>query len=447
MQIQRYQRPNLFQRVRQGLQAFGRAIFPNYSGMGGTFSPQGWLRFILPGSNTDWPKKAGPLWLNSAVGCCLGWIMDNFPEPEAKVYRKQRQAKGQAKEEEQEEHALLDLLANPNPYYDGDSLWAATALSFVVCGNGYWLKVRGGLGRTVALYWLPHWMIWPEGDEGALISHYTYQVNGQRLPLKRDDVVHFRWGIDPFDPRRGLGRLWAVLREIVSDNEAASFTAAILENMAVPGLIISSGAPDFILSDEQVGEIKTRLSTEASGDDRGKPLVLDGMIKIDRASLTPEELALDKIRQVPEARICGALRLPPTVVGLSVGEKQRSYANNESDDRKAYRNCLVPLQKNFAKTVTRSFRGDLLGDDERFGFCYQDVEAMAEDVNLQAARTREDWKADLMLRSEVRALRGLDVDEARDQVFFSDVSVNTASAIAEATTPEETDEEPEDDDA
>ena len=70
-----------------------------------------------------------------------------------------------------------------------------------------------------------------------------YRVNGKTYVLSKDDIIHYRDGIDPENDRFGLSGLSAVLREVFTDNEAATYSAAILRNMGVPSIIVTPKNP------------------------------------------------------------------------------------------------------------------------------------------------------------------------------------------------------------
>ena len=408
--------------------------FSGYGGSGnGLWS---WLWGTLPGSQTDWVKEAGTLWLNSAVSICLGWIADNLPEPELQVYR----TSADGTREPIPGHPLPALVDNPNPYYDGDTLWQATAVSYGADGNAYWLIARDAAGRGVPreLYWVPHWQIeprWPD-DGSDFISHYVYRPDGEEIVLQRSDVVHFRFGMDPHNPRLGMSRLKAVLREICSDNAAATYTAALLKNMGVPGVVISPASPDGKITKEQSDLLKEQWRERVAGENRGKPFIAGGSIKVDQLSLSPEQLALDKIRSVPEARIAGALRIPPIVVGFNVGLERSTFSNYAQARRAAYEDCLMPMGRRFARTLDRQLlpyfkrwndRGDAAAPGETTpkapvappscGWDYTRVSALAEDLTERFKRAVLAYRGGVTKRSESRAMIDLESDDA-DDVYF-----------------------------
>lgn len=311
------------------------------------------LAEMLPGSHINWEAEARGAWRNSAVAICLSYVQDNVPVPMQVV----RTAGG--KSTPIEGHPLTQLLRLPNPHYAGRTLQAATALSLDVEGVAYWIKRRNSAGRIVRLEWIPHWCMEPGWDDRSdFIGWFNYSPGGsagmRRIPV--EDVVYFRTGIDPENMRKGLSRLKAVLREVVTDNEANTFTASILKNMGVPGAIImpkptTAGQVPTTWSQGFKDKLKALWKSMSTGDKRGEAIVVEHGIEITVPGFSPEQLTLDKIRRIPEARIAAALRVPALVVGLSVGENQRTYNNMGQARRIGYEDAVMPLQDLMAETI------------------------------------------------------------------------------------------------
>ena len=103
-------------------------------------------------------------------------------------------------------------------------------------------------GGVVQLWWVPHILMEPvlpwelEQDDGTFINYYRYSVPGRgEFFIPPENLVHFRFGQDPHNQRSGLSPLKSALREIYTDQEASTWSAALLKNGAVPGLMV---APD-----------------------------------------------------------------------------------------------------------------------------------------------------------------------------------------------------------
>lgn len=418
--------PSLATRLGAAFKAARAAFRMRFTGAGGQGlnSLYGWISGILPGTQQEWERLAGPLWLNPVASICLGWIADNFVEPELVVQRQ----RPDGTREIVRGHALPELIGAPNPYYDGDTLWQATLLSYCTDGNAYWIKARaaGGSGRPVELYWVPHWLIeprWPE-DGSEFISHYVYRVQAEEIRLERSEVIHFRFGIDPDNQRRGLSRLRAMQREIYQDNEGSTYGASLLGNMAVPSVLITpekagSGVAPARFGKDQIDQIREQWAEQAGRDRRGRPIVTTGAVTIQTLSLSPEELALDKIRQVPEARICAALRVPAMVAGISVGDAQRTYANYGEARRAAYEDCLLPMGLRMARTLRRELLPDLdPSPDLLVAWDYSQIRALAEDQDQVHRRAVADYRGGIVRRSESRRMIGLE-SLAEDEQYYS----------------------------
>lgn len=395
--------------------------------LGGLFSRKGALRHggsgarrwspfmagLLPGARMDYERLAGDPTHNSAVAICLGWIGDNFPEPRLVIEK--RAAAGPV--EQLYEHAALSLVENPNPYYDGDALLAATAMSYAGHGNAYWYKARNAAGRVAELWFVPHWRVrpvWPE-DGSEFISGYVYTVDGHETPWRREDVVHFRFGMDGRNQRLGQSRLWPVLREVVTDNEAATLMAALLRNMGILGVLISPASADVEIDDADAEAMRAQYRDRHTGESGGMPFISSAPLKVDRLGLTPEELALDKLRNVPESRICAALRLSGMVVGLNVGDTQRTFSNYAQARRAAYEDCLGPMHRRIARTLSRELLPELGGKPgERIGWDYTQVIALQDDRMEVYRQSTMAVRGGWMQVNEARRRAGLADDPGQD---------------------------------
>lgn len=313
--------PGLGQRFRAAVKAFRM----QHDGQGGNWQfPTNW-QYYLPGTERDWGADTGDLWANSAVMVCLSVIQRTFPEARLRVVSEG----DDGKEKPIPRHALARLVRQPNPFWSGAHLWKATLLDYSVDGNAYWIKARNGASRAVELWYAPAGTIEPQwpADGSEFISHYIYQpdlAKPTRVRLEVADVVHFRNGIDPNNPRKGYAPIRTAMREIATDNEANTYTAAILKNMGVVGVLLVP-APDVTVTPETSAQLKALWRQQFTGDRRGEPMVPTFPVKPEKVGMTPEEMVLDRIRQLPEARIAALLGVPAMLAGLSVGENQRTY--------------------------------------------------------------------------------------------------------------------------
>lgn len=419
-----------------------KAINMVFSGIGGSYSSRGWdvlFEGRLPGSNIRWQEKAGELWLNSVVAAGLGWITDNFNEAPVRVVR--HSAGG--KVDPVEGHPLAHLLRRPNEDSTGSDLAAAWLLSWYSDGNAYALKARksGGKGRTGALWFVPPWEMrpaWPANGR-EFISHYEYNVDGQWIDVDKADVVHLRNGHDPLNPRLGMGPLKSALRQIVGDNEAATYMAAILINNGMPSAIVTPAKETAHLTSDQAKDLKERFKLHFGGDRRGNVLVQTVPLKWEKTSFSPEELALEKIFYHFESRIAALLKISPMVLGLQIGLEKSTYSNQEQAQKGGYQNCVLPLQARFGEQITWAFDGELIdARKERVDYDVSKVRALQENQKDLFASITAAVGGPWMAPDEGRALanlpaakNGKELYPARTATAPGDASSDAKKALAE----------------
>ena len=349
----------------------------------------------------------------SVVMAPVQWVQRAFPEARLRVVR----SKGDGAVEEIEGHAMTGLIRRPNEAYGDVHLWSATVLSYLMDGNAYWLKVRNGLGRPAELWWVPHWAVepkWP--DDGSLfISHYEYRPGaGEKLRLDVDDVVHFRHGINPHNQRKGLSPLHGVIREIFMDIEASNFTASLLRNMGVPGVVISpdGGAQP---GPEDVASVKEWFKSAFGGDNRGAPLIMGGATKVEQYGFNPQQMDMSSARDVAEERVCAALGIPAAVVGFGAGLQTAKVGATMTEMRKlAWTNGVLPITTVFADEIGRSLLPDFTNGraGEEAQFDVSDVQALADELDKLFSRMDTAVRGGWAMVSEAREAVGWDVDDS-----------------------------------
>lgn len=397
-------------------------------GWGGRYSA-----VLQPGSHFDYGREVGDPWRNSAAYVCLAWLARNIVKPELEVCIES----DDDDEEEVDDHPLTKLLAKPNPYMSYADLWKATVLQYAT-GNAYWLKVRSAGKQVVEIYPVPTWMVEPRtSDPTKLIEWYDYRPGVESFQIPAEDVVHFRNGQDPDNPRKGLSDFGYLMRELFSDNAVNTLIAATSRNMGIPGLVVSPSDSSSQISPDDVETIRTSLWQRTSGDNAGKPLVLSGSVKVERLAFTARDMQLAELRNAPSERICAALGLNTMAVNLPSDSK--TYSNYQEALRAAYHDGLVPLADAFAETLYHQLLPDM-GDPEteEVKFEWESVEALQEDHNAKADRVGKLYQVyQVLTRAEARTCLGYDAEEGRDDVFFAEAGAAIAKDVAAATQPKD----------
>ena len=352
---------------------------------------------------------------NSAVVACLNVLATSFSEPKLQV------VKEDAKFGDKEpifEHPLTQLYRRPNPFMSANLLSHYIILALNTLGDAFLYKNRDARGNVVELVPLMPHLVEVRGTEDKLITHYDYYLygKGDKIELPESDVVHIRQGIDPNDHRRGHAPLKTVLREILGDESAGQFTAALLNNMAVPGVVLTPrndgyGGP----TKEEAESISAMYKEKFGGANRGAPMVLSGAMNIDIVSFSPDQMKLAELRRIPEERVSAVLGVPAILAGLGAGLDSATY-NNTKELREFFtEQKLVPMWRTVAAELTHQL---LIPDFKDKGYeCEYDIQgvrALQTDMDNLYKRVNMGVAGGWITIGEARQVVGLDVDDKHE---------------------------------
>jgi HK97 family phage portal protein len=377
---------------------------------------------LLPKTKVDYAKEVGDGLGSSVLAGPLNFLMRTFPEAPPIVERRKRAGAW----EEEDDHPLIGLLENPNPFYTGEVLWMCTILDFAF-GNAYWYKIRNEFGDPIQLWWIPRAMIRPRWklDGSEFVSHYEYRpgIAAKAYPIDPKDIVHMRFGLDPRNHRLGLSQLGALMREIGIDDEAANFTGAILRNLGIIGVIVSPKEKNGTVGKEALKEVKEYLRRNFTGDKRGEALAVGAPTEAQVLSYNMQGLDISPLRDVSEERVCAALGIPAAVVGFGTGLQQTKVGATMREMRQlAWTGGIIPQQRIIAAEIKRSLLPDFEAGKRqkaRFGFDATKVRALWEDQNEKHDRVRKDFQAKLIDRAEGRRETGRLVRDIDKDVFYT----------------------------
>ena len=307
---------------------------------------------------------------------------------------------------------------------------------YFVDGNAYWLKIRNRAGRVVEYWWAPQWTVEPKGDEKTFITHYEYQPGTEPQIILPEDVIHFRFGLDADNPRKGRSQLKSVLREVYTDDEAANFTASLLRNMGVPGLMVSP-EKGTRPSPEDVKATKAYMKEQFTGDNRGEALVMSGPTKVQSFGFSPEEMLLKDLRRVPEERVTAVLGMPAVIAGLGAGLDRSTFGNYHEAREAAYEQNIIPTQGVISEDLWHQALTDFEDKEniwgKRVGFDLSNVRVLQEDKDKLTRRMATGVRGGFIKRSEARVTTGFKAGK-NDDVYL--IPMNTAIVPADGGEPQ-----------
>lgn len=402
----------------RGLKQLAQMVFPNQR--------LSWLS--LPRTRYDYAADVGDGLASSVVVAPVLWAARTFPEAPLALWR--RTSEGL---ERVHEHPLLGLVEYPNPHYSGALLWMATVVDYLVTGNAYWLKARDRRGRVAELWYAPASLIEPVRpvDGSAFLSHYEYRPGPLVIQIPPSDVVHFRYGIDPANTMKGLSPLASLVREVFTDEEAANFTAAILRNLGLPGVVISPSGDLPQIPPEEHEALAALWKQRFTGDHRGEPLLATFPVQVTTLGWSPSEIDVRSLRRIPEERVTAVLGVPAIVAGLGAGLDRSTFSNFAEAREAAYESLIIPMQRILAAEIQTQLLPEFEREFRRFrvGFDISEVRILQEDTNAAAERWETLVRAGIATRAEARAYFGLPVQDEVDNVYLIPLNVVAQPAV------------------
>lgn len=362
-----------------------------------------------PGASepTDWQRGDG----NSAVFSCLMALAMAYIEPPMRVFKAMRD--GQPKVVPAS--PIQTLLDNPNPAFSLTEILFWIAWAKHADGNAYLRKIRSGgetTGNVVELWPISPLLCSPvtyrDRPTDFISAYRYYYAPGKYEDIPTENIIHVRLGIDDRDHRKGIAPIKRLARHIVSDDEAAKFAQALLQNFAIPGLVVLP-AKDTVITAEQAQDLKQRISATFGSDNRGNVGVMSAGADVKQFGFSPSDLNLKELHQIPETRICAVMRVPPAVVGVSVGLEQTSnYASMREVREMFTEGTLLPEWRLDGAKLSRGLVPDFT-NDKTLSLAYDtsEVRALQQDQDALYARLTAAVQAGWVQPDEARAEVGL----------------------------------------
>jgi len=374
-----------------------------------------------PGTSINYAALVGDLWTNSAVQACLNWLWQAWPESVPCIEETKR---GVQKPVKVEDCPLLDLLLWPNGAYDDTVLWAGTILSYWCDGNAYWLVNRMKNGDAGEFEYIPHTQMCPKrrpDSRNIGPDYFEMTRSGKPEEVPVGDVVHFRFGIDPWNTLKGLSGWASVRRHVYTDNGAVNYVANTLRRGGAPWSIWTAESADMVIPD--LDATARSIEAKTSGDNQGGVMVMDYGLK---ATFPPslKQQAVDSFHRIPETRICALAGIPPMAIGLASGLERSTFANTEQAQVAAWQTILA-VQRMMGRQATQQLirrPRDTKGKVSYFAqweaanakrdvwvaFDTSDVRALQPDLVAEWERIGKARDRSLLTEDEARAEMGYD---------------------------------------
>ena len=246
------------------------------------------------------------------------------------------------------EHALLDLLARPNPTMAHAEFVEAVTGFFLIAGNSF-VEAVPGTGTPRELWVLrPDRMKVIAGPTG-LPQGFAFNLGGAERRWEADPVtgrspiLHLR-SFHPLDDWYGLSPVEPASFAIDQRNESDKWNMALLQNGARPsGALVyqPQGGAAANLSDEQFARLKQEIADQYSGArNAGRPMLLDGGLNWREMSLSPKEMDFLEARHAASRDVAQAFGVPPQLLGIP---GDNTYSNYQEARLALWEETVIPL--------------------------------------------------------------------------------------------------------
>lgn len=316
---------------------------------------------------------------------------------------------------------LADLFAMPSPYYTMLDLEGWVAGQQLLGGDGYLVKLRDGggtietntTGRVVYLHPVSNAMMRPARDDKSPLLYTHYEIDQPieadkptlRIPI--ENVIHFRRGINPRNPARGVGVVEQIAREIGTDAEATICTEAVMRNLGFPGLMLSPKDATRQTGID-VDKVKAYVVASTTGTRRGEPLIFNQPTDLQQVAVNTQGLNLKHIWDHVESRIAAVTGIPAVLAGLAVGLSDANYATVDAMLEYLTKTVLMSAWRIDGERWTHSLRADFaLGADDWLGYDWLGLAALSEDENARWTRVTALWSANGLTLADVAAMLDL----------------------------------------
>lgn len=298
-------------------------------------------------------------------------------------------------------HALRDLLKNPNPFMSEEDLLERVENHQDIDGNAYIFKQRNNAGVPVELWVLNPNEVEVRADTDRFIKAYYITHLGDEVPPS--DIIHFKFQ-DPLNHFYGISPILATAQTIDTSNDMGNYIRYILTNMGVTASLFSTKDR---LEEDVFDNFKDRMTDAFTGFlNAGKPLVLDGDTKYTRIAMGLDELHFGELQDQIDITICMAYKVPAMLVGVKGGLDRATYSNFAEARKHLYDETIQPLWKSIAGKIEHSFMNEVgnvqVKENQTLAFDLNKVDALREDIDK--LYDRQEKASDILTLDQRRAI-------------------------------------------
>ena len=269
-------------------------------------------------------------------------------------------------------HPLQRLLDNPNPEMSAGELWRLLICHLDLAGNGYWEKIRGGMGDFPQELWpvMPYVSVTTNGD--GTIREYKNTATNKVYPA--DDMCQFKY-TNPDSFYFGQSPLQAAGKAVDVDNAGQEWQKVSMQNRGVPDYAISFESD---LTPDQYKQANEHIKDKTGTGSAREPLVLS-KAKVQQLSLNPVEMDFMNTRRFSREEVCSVYGVPSALIA----EMNEANLSNAETARKVFwLDTIIPLMDELRDSLNRCLVPDYAANGETIRIVYDTANIAALQTNL-----------------------------------------------------------------
>lgn len=279
--------------------------------------------------------------------------------------------------EEITQHPAIDLLDNPNEYFDGFTMIEMTDLLGEITGVGYWQLIRGLMDRPTQLWLLPTQLVTPIKHADGYVSYYSVNST-QSIRVEVKDMIPFSFPnlVDPYSPE-GVSPLRAYFETAKLTSKLMAYNHSLMDNRARPEVLL---LPKDQIGDAEADRLEKKFMRKFRRGGAGGAMVMDSAMKAELLQYSNRDLEMLALCGATKEDICNAYDVPFSMVNI----KDSNRATSEAGHYQHARNAIWPRCRRMESKLNK-FLAPMF--DERLFFAF-DCPVPSDIQNKMAVREK-----------------------------------------------------------
>jgi len=274
--------------------------------------------------------------------------------------------------------ALVDLLDDPNPFWDWSFLVMLTEIALCTYGEAFLPLERGksGKGTPTEIWWADPSRMRVVPDPVGYLKGFIYDDQGVNLTFAPDEVIWIRLP-NVHNLWRGLSPLGAARLSVEMEIAAKQANRRIFSRGYQIAGVVTPADKDQHWTQAQLDEVEQRLSRRLAGGDKAHSLgVFAQALNVQPLSLSPKDAEFIEMMRWSLADVCRVYRVPPIIVQ---DLEKATYSNMDQAYKAMWTDCLVPEANIIAAALTKQLLPMFGGQADRLTFDMTGVAVLQED--------------------------------------------------------------------